>query len=105
MVTTSALARGEKPEPFSEYQIGTAYDEMFRANGRPRRHYRGLFSRLLSLPAHELRQFKQEADVSFFNQGITFTVYGRNEGTERIFPPICCRELFPARSGRPSSAG
>ena len=29
---------------------------------------------------------KQQADLTFFNQGITFTVYGRNEATERIFP-------------------
>ncbi len=95
MVTTSAIARPEIPEPFSEYQIGAAYDEMFRANGRPRRHYRALFSRLLSLPARELRQFKQEADVSFFNQGITFTVYGRNEGTERIFPHDLLPRIIP----------
>src|SRR6202041_292648 len=26
------------------------------------------------------------ADISFLHQGITFTVYGREEGTERIFP-------------------
>ncbi len=95
MVTTSAIAR-EMPEPFSEYQLGAAYDEMFRTYGRPRRHYRGLFSRLLSLPADELRRFKQEADVSFFNQGITFTVYGRNEGTERIFPHDLLPRIIPA---------
>jgi uncharacterized circularly permuted ATP-grasp superfamily protein len=74
------------PAPFSEYEINTAFDEMFRAPGRPRPHYRALYNRLLSLPADELRRSKQEADLSFFNQGITFTVYGRNEGTERIFP-------------------
>ena len=39
-----------------------------------------------SLPAEEMRRKKQAADVSFLHQGITFTVYGRDEGTERIFP-------------------
>ncbi len=29
---------------------------------------------------------QHEADQSFFNQGITFTVYGSDKGTERIFP-------------------
>jgi uncharacterized circularly permuted ATP-grasp superfamily protein len=29
---------------------------------------------------------QQIADLSFLHQGITFTVYGRDEGTERIFP-------------------
>ena len=74
------------PAPFSEYEVAAAYDEMFRAPGRPRVQYRALYAQLLSLPAEELRRSKQEADLSFFNQGITFTVYGRKEGTERIFP-------------------
>jgi uncharacterized circularly permuted ATP-grasp superfamily protein len=95
MATTSNIAQHSIPEPFSEYDLGAAYDEMFRPNGRPRSHYRALFSRLLSLPAHELRRFKQEADVSFFNQGITFTVYGRNEGTERIFPHDLLPRIIP----------
>jgi uncharacterized circularly permuted ATP-grasp superfamily protein len=33
-----------------------------------------------------MRRRKQASDVSFLHQGITFTVYGREEGTERIFP-------------------
>ena len=45
-----------------------------------------LYTQLLNLPAEELHRSKQEADLSFFNQGITFTVYGRGEGTEQIFP-------------------
>ncbi len=73
-------------DPFSEYQIQTAYDEMFRSACHPRSQYRSLYTLLQSLPAEELRRAKQEADLSFFNQGITFAVYGRSEGTERIFP-------------------
>lgn len=37
-------------------------------------------------PAAELKRAKQESDLIFLNQGITFTVYGKEEGTERIFP-------------------
>ena len=36
--------------------------------------------------ADEIRRRKHSADLAFLNQGITFTVYGREEGTERIFP-------------------
>ncbi len=72
--------------PFTEYDFGKAYDEMFRPNGRPRSHYRPLYAQLLNLPADDLQRSKREADLSFFNQGITFTVYGKKEGTERIFP-------------------
>jgi uncharacterized circularly permuted ATP-grasp superfamily protein len=86
MATPSPLAEHSAPALFGDYELAAAYDEMFRARGRPRSHYRPLYTRLLSLPAEELRRAKQEADLSFFNQGITFTVYGRQEGTERIFP-------------------
>ena len=79
-------ARRPMPAPFGNYEIGAAYDEMFRANGRPRPHYENLYTQLLNLPPEELHRSKQEADLSFFNQGITFTVYGRAEGTEQIFP-------------------
>src|SRR5258707_9075255 len=59
---------------------------MFEAEGLPRPHYRALYEMLLSLPIEEIRRRKQAADLSFLHQGITFTVYGREEGTERIFP-------------------
>ena len=38
------------------------------------------------MPEEELRRRKRSADLSFLTQGITFTVYGDDEGTERIFP-------------------
>ncbi len=74
------------PAPFAHYDIGAAYDEMFDPQTGAREHYRTLFQRLLELPAAELQNRQQAADLSFLNQGITFTVYGNNEGTERIFP-------------------
>ena len=33
-----------------------------------------------------MRQRQSAADLAFLHQGITFTVYGQSEGTERIFP-------------------
>ena len=38
------------------------------------------------IPHKPLQRRKQAADLSFLNQGITFTVYGREEGVEQIFP-------------------
>jgi uncharacterized circularly permuted ATP-grasp superfamily protein len=86
MATTTQAAERTAPDPFSGYQVQSAYDEMFRGPSRPRSHYRALYSRLLSLSLEELHRYKQEADLSFFNQGITFTVYGRSEANEQIFP-------------------
>ena len=59
---------------------------MLDGRAQPRRSYRRLHKELLKLTPEELWRSKQQADLSFFNQGITFTVYGRKEGTERIFP-------------------
>jgi len=70
----------------TNYKIDGAYDEMFEAPDQPRSHYVPLLETLTSLPGDEIRRRKHSADLSFLNQGITFTVYGREEGTERIFP-------------------
>src|SRR5579871_3728614 len=71
---------------YGDYLIDRAFDEMREANGTLRAHYRALAETLARLPADELQRRKQSADLSFLTQGITFTVYGREEGTERIFP-------------------
>ncbi len=62
------------------------YDEMFGADGACRPHYRALHQRLGAMPPEELGRRQRAADLSFLHQGITFTVYGGDEGTERIFP-------------------
>ena len=59
---------------------------MFEANWRARSHYGPLIEELLVVSQDELRQRQLEADRAFLTQGITFTVYGDTEGTERIFP-------------------
>ena len=48
------------------------------------------------MPADELRRRKVAADTSFLHQGITFTVYGKDEGTERIFPHDLLPRIIPA---------
>jgi hypothetical protein len=76
---------------FENYCLDGAYYEMFEAAESPRDRYRGLHQMLLDLPLAETRRRKQAADISFLHERITFTVYGREEGTERIFPhePVC----------------
>jgi len=68
------------------YLLDHAFDEMFASEHELRSHYEPLLEHFTALSADELRRRKQSADLSFLNQGITFTVYGRDEGTERIFP-------------------
>ena len=68
------------------YHLDEAYDEMFAARGVLHPHYEPLLRQFGTFPPGELQRRKHAADLSFLNQGITFTVYGREEGTERIFP-------------------
>lgn len=71
---------------FTQYHLGEAYDEMFSTPGQARPAYEQLYHRLAQLPEDELPKRQQAADLSFLHQGITFTVYGHDEGTEKIFP-------------------
>jgi uncharacterized circularly permuted ATP-grasp superfamily protein len=69
------------------YLLDSAYDEMFSGPDELHPHYDPLFERFCSLPADELQRRKHSAELSFLNQGITFTVYGRDDGgKEHIFP-------------------
>jgi uncharacterized circularly permuted ATP-grasp superfamily protein len=81
---------------FAHYELDASFDEMFAPGHQPRDGYRLLFDRLLELPAAEWRQRQQAADRAFLNQGVTFTVYGNDEGTERIFP----YDILPRIIGR-----
>src|SRR5947209_8429933 len=68
------------------YVLDHAFDEMFAAQDKLHPHYEPVFNRFSSLPAEELQRRKQAAELSFLNQGITFTVYGREDRSEHIFP-------------------
>jgi uncharacterized circularly permuted ATP-grasp superfamily protein len=81
---------------FEKYQFDTAYDEMFGAPGVPREYYQALHRTLVGLPPEELRKSQQAADLTFLHEGITFTVYGSKEGTERIFPNDLIPRIIPA---------
>src|SRR6202163_854864 len=86
MITETDGSDHSAGEALRRYELDGAYDEMFRTVDHPRKQYRQLYTQLLNLGPDELRRSKNEADQSFFNQGITFTVYGSDKGTERIFP-------------------
>jgi len=73
-------------ELFAQYDLRGAYDEMFDADGSARGHCRALIEELIAASPKELHHHQGEADKAFLAQGITFTVYGDEQGTERIFP-------------------
>src|SRR6266446_5968508 len=71
---------------FDNYDPGPFFDEMFEPSGQIRTHYDRLYQRYSELTPEEFARKRSAADNSFLNQGITFTVYNNDEGTERIFP-------------------
>lgn len=77
---------------FAQYQTEHFFDEMFSASGgEVRDHYRLLMERLSKLEASDIDEIQQRITTGFLESGITFTVYGDDRGTERIFP----FDLFP----------
>jgi len=81
---------------FSSYQLDGFFDEMFSSNSGVRPHYRRLLKRFEQLSSAEMDQRRLMADSSFLNQGITFTVYNDNRGTERIFPFDLIPRIIPS---------
>jgi len=80
---------------FKRYHIGEHFDEMFEAPDRPRPHYRQLYDQLQSLSVSDLAQYQEQAAKAFLDQGITFTVYGDAQQTERIFPFDLLPRIIP----------
>ena len=80
---------------FDEYEIGSFYDEMFRAPGVARSHYQALLDRLSEMADGELERKQALATNTFLNQGVTFTVYSDDQGTERIFPFDLIPRIIP----------
>jgi uncharacterized circularly permuted ATP-grasp superfamily protein len=78
--------RAGRDTPYARYQLGQSYDEMFSADGRVRPQYAALSQRVARLPTDELNRRQLACEQSFLHQGITFTVYGDNQSTERIIP-------------------
>jgi uncharacterized circularly permuted ATP-grasp superfamily protein len=83
-------------KPFGEtYDPGAFFDEMYAAIGQPRPHYRELAEELGRLSSDEFEERRRAVELSFVNQGIGFTVYGQEEGNERIFPFDLIPRMIP----------
>ncbi|TFD92849.1 circularly permuted type 2 ATP-grasp protein [Jeotgalibacillus sp. R-1-5s-1] len=71
---------------FKPYQSNHFFDEMLEQDGTTRNHYQGFHSIMNQFTEEELREKHETAQLSFLRQGITFTVYSDNVGTERTMP-------------------
>jgi len=82
---------------FQSYQTEGFYDELIDDAGNPRPEARLLVERLNSLPPGELKRRQQAIERSLLQLGITFTVYGHEAGTEKIWPFDIVPRMIGAR--------
>ena len=87
----------DRPEP--------PYDEMYAPDGRVRPHYAAYSDWLVRQPDDALRQKRAEADSLFHRVGITFAVYGEQEGNERLIPFDIVPRVLSAQEWRTLAAG
>ena len=73
----------------------TIYDEM-HAGGEVRTHYRAFDEWLAGQGGDFLEAKRAEADLVFRRVGITFAVYGDEQGTERLIPFDIVPRIIPA---------
>ena len=71
---------------FAAYSADGFYDEMFDVDGTPPPRCEGLVRRIEALSEGELLRRQRNAERTLMNLGITFTVYGHDAGTEKIWP-------------------
>lgn len=81
---------------FDAYQSDGLFDEMFASPGVPRAHYAAAVQRLAGIGAVAFDRRVKMADVTFRNQGITFTVYSDTRGVEKIFPFDLIPRIIPS---------
>lgn len=91
---------------FSRYRgHPAAFDEFFRWQTEPHDHCRLLVDKLGALDVAEFQQRRAGADLTFVNQGITFSVYSDRRGVEKIFPfdliprPVAASEWTKVEKG------
>ena len=91
---------------FESYDINQLfYDEMFHSNGDPRRHYQGLHRTLRQTSLADLTGLQEQVTGSFSSEGISFKVYGDEEGDERIIPVDCLPRVISASEWRQLEIG
>lgn len=71
---------------FSKFRNLPFYDELVNSEGKPRKGNELIHSFIEKEDFSTLHHFKEMAEASMLNMGITFNVYSDEGGTERILP-------------------
>ena len=73
--------------PEQPYQpLAGACDEVFGPEGQPRPEFDAMMAPLFARPPAEVARAQAAGERSLLNQGVTFSVYADERGSEKIFP-------------------
>lgn len=86
MMDLAPVLLSNEPMNFDQYQTDGFYDELFEAPGKPRPCAALLIEKLRAMGWDSIERQQKFAEAELLEMGITFTVYGAQEGTEKIFP-------------------
>lgn len=92
-------------ETFSTYDPEGFYDELIDEKGKPRPGIQLLVDKIESLPKGDLKLRQKEAEALLLKMGITFNVYGEDQGTEKIFPFDLIPRIISEGDWQPIEAG
>ncbi len=81
---------------FDRYESEGFFDEMFDGEGKVRPHYQRILERFSEMDTQTFERKRALAEKAYLNQGITFTIYSGDEGTERIMPFDLVPRIIPA---------
>ncbi len=94
------------PGLFAGYTTqGGTYDELFADGGVPRPEFRRAIELLGRTTADEYVRCHQLAELSLLTQGVTFSVYADDRGTEKIFPLCLVPRMISAADWARLDAG
>jgi uncharacterized circularly permuted ATP-grasp superfamily protein len=80
-------------------------NEMFGADGHPRPECARVVNYLLAMESRKLTELGDRAHEMFLRMGVTFNVYGNEDGSERIFPFDPVPRIIPAATWAVIEAG
>ena len=89
----------------NSYQTADLFDELMDPHGKVRPYYETVANFFQDIPAEELDQKVKSLELLFLKQGVTFTVYGDKQGTERVFPFDPIPRVIPAQEWEVVEAG
>ncbi|MGO2570077.1 MAG: circularly permuted type 2 ATP-grasp protein, partial [Serratia proteamaculans] len=72
------------------------FDEMLLAEGKHRGHYEAYWHWLQQADQKAIQRKREEAALLFHRVGITFNVYGEDDGAERLIPFDSVPRIIPA---------